>query len=99
MFLFRFDFSIGITIGFFVGILVGSIILTSLYNLSNGSIIAVILFHLTNNIASALDKEYIVAAVSTGFVFIAIFLIRKYGAGKLTDGELVQNYFLSGNQP
>ena len=93
MFLFRFNFSIGISIGFFFGIFVGAIILTALVNFSRGYIIAAITFHLTNNIASAFDKDYIVAVVSTGFVFLAIFIIKRYKTENLADKERIKNYF------
>ncbi|MCK5372563.1 MAG: CPBP family intramembrane metalloprotease [Cyclobacteriaceae bacterium] len=93
MFLFRFDFSIGITIGFFFGIFVGAVILTSLVNFSGGGIIAAIIFHFTNNLASAFDKDFIVAVVSTGFVFLAITIIKRYKTENLADIERVKNYF------
>jgi len=92
-FLWRFNFSISIAIGFFFGIFVGAIILTSIFNLSKGSVLAAIIFHLSNNIASAFDKNYIVAMVSTGFVFLAIYLLIKYKLKNLSDGERVKiNY-------
>jgi membrane protease YdiL (CAAX protease family) len=94
MFFTRFEFSPGIAVGFFIGIFVGSMILTSLFNQSRGSILAVILFHLTNNIASALDHEYIVAAVSTGFVFIALYLLFRYKTQNLANTERTRNYFI-----
>ncbi|MFM9910777.1 MAG: type II CAAX prenyl endopeptidase Rce1 family protein [Chitinophagaceae bacterium] len=89
-FLWRFNFSIGISIGFFFGIFVGAIILTSIFNLSRGCVLAAIIFHLTNNIASAFDKNYIVAVVSTGFVLLAIYLLIKYKPKNLSDGERVK---------
>lgn len=89
-FLWRFNFSMGIAIGFFFGIFVGAIILTSIFNLSRGCVLAAIIFHLTNNIASAFDKNYIVAVVSTGFVFLAIYLLIKYKPTNLSDGERVK---------
>ena len=85
-FLWRFDFSIGFSVGFFFGIFVGAIILTSIFNLSRGCVLATIIFHLTNNIASAFDKDYMVAVVSTGFVFLAIYLLVKYKPKNLSDG-------------
>jgi uncharacterized protein len=94
-FLWRFNLSVGITIGFFFGIFVGAIILTSIFNLSRGSVLAALIFHLTNNIASAFDKDYIVAVVSTGFVFLAIYLLIKYKPKNLSDSERVKNYFQS----
>lgn len=92
-FLWRFNFNVGIMVGFFFGIFVGAIILTSIFNLSRGSVLAVIIFHLTNNIASAFDKDYIVAVVSTCFVFLAIYLLVKYKPKNLSYGERVKNYF------
>lgn len=94
-FLWRFNLTVGIGIGFFFGIFVGAIILTSIFNLSRGSVLAAIIFHLTNNIASAFDKDYIVAVVSTGFVFLAIYLLIKYKPKNLSNSERVKNYFQS----
>ncbi len=92
-FLWRFQFSPLITIGFFFAIFIGAIIITSTFNLSKGSIVAVILFHFTNNIASALDKEYIVVVVSTCFVFIAVYLIKTYKPENLADIPRVRNFY------
>ncbi len=92
-FLWRFQFSPLITVGFFFSIFIGAIIITSTFNLSNGSILSVIIFHFTNNLASALDKEYIVAIVSTGFVFLAIYLIKIYKTENLSDSIRVKNFY------
>lgn len=92
-FFYRFDFSLVIAIGFFFGIFVGSIILTSIYNTNKGFIFPVIAFHFLNNICSEVDKEIIVAFLSTGFVFIAIFIYKKYGKTKLSPIDRQQNYF------
>jgi hypothetical protein len=78
--------------GFFFGIFVGAIILTAIFNLSGGRVLAAIIFHLTNNVASAFDKDYIVAEVSTGFVILATYLLIKYKPKNLSDGERVKNY-------
>ena len=94
-FLWRFQFTTLITIGFFFAIFVGAIIITSTFNFSRGSIVSTILFHLTNNIAAALDKEYIVAVVSTCFVLQAIYVIRKYKAENLADRPRVRNFYLT----
>lgn len=94
-FLFRFQFSIGSALGFFIGIFVGAIILTGIFNTSRGSIFACIVFHLANNLVSALDKQYIVATVSTGFVFIAIYLVWKYRSANFSRKERTKNYFLT----
>jgi len=91
-FFYRFDFSIGISIGFFFGIFVGAIILTSIYNSSRGFLIPAMLFHFLNNFCSGFDKEIIVAVLSTGFVFIAIFIYKKYGKENLSRLSRVPNY-------
>ena len=92
-FFYRFDFSIGVAIGFFFGLFVGSIILTSIYNSSRGSILTVVTFHLLNNLCSQFDKEIIVAVLSTGFIFIAIYIFKKYGQINLSKYERQINYF------
>lgn len=93
-FLWRFDFSLFIGIGFFLTLFVGSVLLTSLFNLSRGSIAPVILFHLVNNLASALEREYIVAVAGAGCVFLAIWLLRTYGPHNLSDTARVGNFYL-----
>lgn len=94
-FLWRMHFTPFITFGFFFSIFIGSLIITTTFNLSKGSIISVIFFHFCNNIASAFDKEYIVAIVSTCFVFLATYLVRKYKLQNLSDAERVKNFYLS----
>ncbi|MFN7118986.1 MAG: CPBP family intramembrane glutamic endopeptidase [Saprospiraceae bacterium] len=93
MFWVRFDFSIGIAIGFFFGIFVGALILTALFNQSKGSIGAAILFHLNNNLASAFEQQYVVAVLSTGFVLLAIYLLRQYGAVNLSATPRIKNFY------
>ncbi len=94
-FLWRFQFSLFITFGFFFSIFIGALIITSIFNLSKRSIIPVILFHFTNNLASALDKEYIVAVVSTGFVFLAIYIYKVYKPENLSNIGKVKNFYLT----
>jgi membrane protease YdiL (CAAX protease family) len=94
-FFYRFDFSIGISIGFFFGIFVGSIILTSLYNSNRGALLPVILFHFFNNLCSEVDKEIIVAVLSTGFVFMSIYIFKKLGKTNLSNTSRQINYFIS----
>jgi membrane protease YdiL (CAAX protease family) len=92
-FLWRFQFSLFITFGFFFAIFIGAIIITSIFNLSRGSIVAVMLFHFNNNVASALDKEYIVALVSIGFIFLANYICRNYKLIDLADLPRVKNFY------
>lgn len=95
LFLWRFQFTAFITVGFFFSIFVGAIIITSIFNLSRGSIVPVILFHFTTNVASALDKEHIVVVVSVCFVFLAIYVIRRYKTENLADTPRVRNCYLT----
>lgn len=94
-FFYRFHFSLGISIGFFFGIFVGAIILTSVYNSSRSFLIPAMLFHFLNNLCSEFDKEVIVAVLSTGFVFIAIFIYKKFGKKNLSAVNRTKNYFLN----
>jgi membrane protease YdiL (CAAX protease family) len=94
-FFYRFDFSLGISIGFFFGIFVGAIILTSIYNSSKGILIPVMIFHFLNNLCSEFDKEIIVAVLSTGFAFLAIYIYKKLGTENLSEINKTKNYFLN----
>lgn len=91
-FFYRFDFSLFISIGFLFGIFVGSIILTSIYNSSKGILGTVILFHFLNNLFSMFGKEFIAPVLSTGFVFIAIYIYNRLGKLNLSTLERVKNY-------
>lgn len=93
-FFYRFDFSLGISIGFFFGIFVGAIILTSIYNSSKGMLLPVMIFHFLNNLCSEFDKKIIVAVLSTGFVFMAIFIYKKFGKENLSTSNRIRNYFV-----
>ena len=91
-FFYRFDFSLFMSIGFLFGIFVGSVILTSIYNSSKGFLVPAILFHFINNLCSMFDKEIIVAVLSTGFVFVAIYIYRKHGILNLSGTKRTRNY-------
>lgn len=93
-FLWRMQFSLFMTFGFFFAIYIGAIIITSAYNFSKGSIISVMLFHFCNNIASAIDKEFVVIVVSMCFVLVAVYIIRKYKPTNLADRPRVRNFYL-----
>jgi membrane protease YdiL (CAAX protease family) len=93
-FFYRFNFSPGIAMGFFFGIFVGSVILTSIYNSSKGFLFPVITFHFLNNFCSEFDKEIIVAVLSTGFIFTAIFIYKKFGVTNLSKINKQENYFI-----
>ena len=93
-FFYRFDFSLGISIGFFFGIFVGAIILTSIYNSSKGMLIPVMAFHFFNNLRSEFDKEIIVVVLSVGFVFLAIYIYKILGTENLSISNRIRNYFI-----
>ncbi|MBL8019880.1 MAG: CPBP family intramembrane metalloprotease [Leptospirales bacterium] len=94
-FLWRFQFSTFIAFGFFFSIFVGALLITSTFNFSGGNILSVILFHFTNNLASALDRGTIVATVSTCFIPLAIFILIKYGREHLASVPRVKNFYLN----
>ena len=94
-FFYRFEFSLFISIGFFFGIFVGTVILTSLYNSSRGLLFPVMLFHFFNNFCSEFDKEIVVAVLSTGFVFVAVSVYKRYGPTDLSPVPRVKNYFIT----
>lgn len=94
-FFYRFDFSLGISIGFFFGLFVGAIILTSIYNSSKGMLLPVMLLHFLNNICSEFDKEIIVSVLSVGFIFVAIYIYIKFGKENLSHLNRMKIYFLN----
>ena len=55
------------------------------------------LFHFLNNFCSEFDKEIIVAVLSTGFVFIAIYIYKKYGRINLSEIKRTKNYLKNEN--
>lgn len=91
-FFYRFNFSVGIAIGFFFGIFVGSIILSSIYNSSKGMLVPVIIFHFLNNFCSEFDKEIIVAVLSVGFIFLALFILKVFGKTNLSKSFRQTNF-------
>lgn len=93
-FFYRFDFSPVIAIGFFFGIFVGAIIMTSIYNSSRGFLIPAMLFHFMNNLCSEFDKEIVVAVLSTGYVFIAIYTYKYLGRENLSRRVRIKNFFI-----
>ncbi|TNE52026.1 MAG: CPBP family intramembrane metalloprotease [Bacteroidetes bacterium] len=92
-FFYRFEFSPFISVGFFFGLFVGALILTSIYNTGKGGLLPVILFHFTNNLGSAFDKDILVAVLSTCFVFLAVTLYKRYGRANLAPESRTGNYF------
>lgn len=91
-FFYRFKFSLLISIGFFFGLFVGAVILSSIYNSSKGYLLPVMLFHFLNNAVSSFEKEIIVAVLSVGYVFIALYLYKKFGKRNLSKESRMGNY-------
>jgi len=52
------------------------------------------IFHFLNNFCSEFDKEIIVAVISTGFIFIAIYVFKKFGMDNLSLTNRQRNYFI-----
>lgn len=94
-FLYRFAFSVPISIGFFFGLCIGATILTSLYNSARGALGTCMCFHFVNNLGSGFDKQYIVATISTGLLFVAIYLLIRYPRAHLSRSSRVTNYFVA----
>jgi predicted permease len=57
-------------------------------------LLPVMIFHFLNNLCSEFDKEIIVAVLSTGFVFMAIFIYKKFGKENLSTNNRIRNYFV-----
>jgi uncharacterized protein len=76
-FFYRFQLSLGTTIGFFIGMLAGAIILTYLYNESGGKTLLPILFHTTFNLVSQASLATVpeVAYVITTLQMVAAVII------------------------
>jgi len=71
-------------IAFFSLMLSGSIVLTSLFNNSKGSILMVILWHITYDLVSSNRTGMATMIVSIAFVIIDLFVIVKYGIKSLS---------------
>jgi uncharacterized protein len=78
------DFSPLILPGFFIGLTAGALVLTSLYNGTGGSILAVAVWHASYNLAAATTAaDGIIAAVSTTCVIVwAASLVQRERAGR-----------------
>lgn len=92
-FFYRFDFSLSISIGFFFGLFVGAIMMTSIYNSSKGMLLPVMILHFLNNICSEFDKEIIVAVLSVGFIFLAMYIYLKFGKENLSPINRTKIYY------
>jgi len=71
-------------VGFFVGITAGALVLTSIYNGTGGSILAVAAWHATYNLAAATTAAdgTIAAVTSACVIFWAISLVQRERAGR-----------------
>jgi uncharacterized protein len=82
------DFSLLTIPGFFVGLTAGAVVLTSIYNGADGSILAAAVWHASYNLAAATDAtDGTIAAVATALViFWAVGLIQSERAGQPAMG-------------
>jgi uncharacterized protein len=83
------NFSPLILPGFFIGLTAGALVLTSLYNGTRGSILAVAVWHASYNLAAATTAaDGIIAAITTTCViFWAVSLVQRERAGQPALGR------------
>lgn len=92
MFFYRFEFGLIQIIGFFIGLFAGSILLTSIFNSTGGSILMVSLWHMNWNIVNIVSlevSEEIVSLMSTFVIIIAIIIIILYKPDNLSPDKKV----------
>lgn len=80
-FFYRYDLSVPMIIGFVIGLFAGAIVLTFLYNYTRGSLLAVIIWHLTWDIVSIAGKDGNLSAIMSTIIMviaIAILLVYKW---------------------
>ena len=78
-FFYRYDLSIPMIIGFLIGLFAGAVVLTFLYNYTKGSLLAVIIWHLTWDIVSIAGKDGNLSAImSTIIMVIAVVILIVY---------------------
>ena len=80
-FTYRYQLSAVAVAGFFLGLLAGSIVLTSLYNCSHGSILPVMLWHVCLNVAFALGaliSDTLSAAISIEIMVAAVVIVALW---------------------
>lgn len=79
-----FTSSIGSLLGFFLLMLSGSIIITSIFNSSRGSLLMVILFHITYDVISSHDIGMMIMFVSILMVAMDLYIILRLGIKDLS---------------
>jgi hypothetical protein len=79
VFFYNYEPSIFGVIAFLVGILSGAVVLTWLYNSTEGSVLAAIVWHGTYNAAVAGGSGIVSAVVTAGVIVGAIFIGNLYG--------------------
>lgn len=87
MFFYRFEFSVVMLIGFISGLVAGAIWFTFIYNSTSGSTLMVIIWHSIWNIVNQfamLLSDVILATMSMCVMFLAIYIIIKWGAESLS---------------
>ena len=83
------DFSPLILPGLFIGLTAGSLVLTSLYNGTGGSILVVAVWHASHNLPAATTAtDGVIAAVATTCVIVwAVCLVQRERAGRPALGR------------
>jgi membrane protease YdiL (CAAX protease family) len=71
--------------------LCGSIMFTFLFNESKGSVLTVIVFHVTYDIVSAHPMGIVNLVVSVFFVMMAIRIVKVYGVENFSHNERIKN--------
>lgn len=91
-FLYRFEFTWIGFFGYVVSIIMGTGLLAILYNSSDGSLLAVIIWHILFDIANIFAQELageISMIISIEVIVVAIFLVRKTGAESFSFSQKV----------
>jgi membrane protease YdiL (CAAX protease family) len=85
-FFYRYEFNPVMLAGFIVGIYAGAILLTFLFNYTDGSLLAASIWHLTFNFVSMLSKDNAVmsASMSVIIILISIIITIHYGVNNLS---------------
>ncbi|MFX1295129.1 MAG: type II CAAX prenyl endopeptidase Rce1 family protein [Promethearchaeota archaeon] len=72
-----------------LGMYIGAIIMTFIFNSTQGSVLMGIFFHITNNIVMVFDVFMIATIISIEMSLLAILIVWKWGPEKLSTGEKI----------
>lgn len=89
-FWYRYNLSGGMIIGFIIGIFAGAIWLTFIFNYTQGSLLAVSIWHFTWNFVSMIGKTEMIAAImSTIIMMLAVFVVLKFRGKNLSPYDKI----------